>query len=273
MIGGKKTFKRTYSDLEKFFPGIEFKRIEEIERFHKSLSKVLTSEFKDSEKDLATTYVLLGNEIAKLKEQIAEIKSIPNVTQAILKEYARITTELSNVRAANENYKTFDSLKATAKEYAATRDEVITNQLSAIEDLINAKMKEITARIVNDVRIIPPKLHLEKMSTYSFDTKGDGGSGTALRALITFDLANMAVSNIPFAVHDADLMDPIEKDTVTKLIAEYDSVKKDHKQVFVSFRSFEFYAEKARPILDRRKVIQLEANGNELFGRAWNREQ
>lgn len=68
-------------------------------------------------------------------------------------------------------------------------------------------------------------------------------------------------------------MDPIEKDTLTKLIAEYDSVKKDHKQVFVSFRSFEFYAEEARPILDRCKVIQLEANGNELFGRAWNREQ
>lgn len=193
IIEGKKTFKRTYSDLEKIFPGIEFKQIEEIERFHKSLSKVLTSEFKDSEKDLETTYVLLANEIAKLKEQIAEIKSIPNVIQAIFKEYARITTELSNVRAANENYKTFDSLKSTAKEYAATRDEVTTEQLSAIEDLINAKMKEITARIVNDVRIIPQKLHLEKMSTYSFDTKGDGGSGTALRGLITFDLANMAV--------------------------------------------------------------------------------
>jgi len=34
MAEGKKTFKRTYSDLEKFFPGIEFRRIEEIERFH-----------------------------------------------------------------------------------------------------------------------------------------------------------------------------------------------------------------------------------------------
>ena len=272
MLEGKKTFKRTYSDLEKFFPGIEFRRIEEIEKFHQSLSKVLTSEFKDSEKDLATTYGLLGNEIAKLKEQIVEIKSIPNVTQAVLKEYARITTELSNVKAANENYKTFDGLKATAKEYAARRDEVIAEQLSAIEDLINTKMKEITARIVNDIRIIPPKLHLEKMNTYSFDTKGDGGSGTALRGLITFDLVNMAVSNIPFVIHDADLMDPIEKDTLTKIIAEYDSVKKDHKQVFASFRSFEFYAEEVRTLLESCRVIQLEAKGQELFGWAWNKE-
>ena len=50
------------------------------------------TEFKESEADLATTYVMLGSEIKKIKEQIAEIKNIPNVTQAVLKEYARITT-------------------------------------------------------------------------------------------------------------------------------------------------------------------------------------
>jgi len=47
--------------------------------------------------------------------------------------------------------------------------------------------------------------------------------------LITFDLANMAVSNIPFVVHDADLMDPIEKPTLTALIRYYDSLKEQKK--------------------------------------------
>lgn len=132
MIEGKKTFKRSYSDLEKFFPGIEFKAIAEIDKFHQGLSKVLQDEFKESEADLATTYVMLGNEITKIKEQIAEIKNIPNVTQAVLNEYARITTELNNLQAANENYKTFDELKKTAKNYAETRDKIIARQLSEI---------------------------------------------------------------------------------------------------------------------------------------------
>jgi len=39
MIEGKKTFKRSYSELEKFFPGIEFKAIAEIDKFHQGLSK------------------------------------------------------------------------------------------------------------------------------------------------------------------------------------------------------------------------------------------
>lgn len=123
-IEGKKTFKRLYSDMERFFPGVEFKSIAEIDKFHHGLSKVLQEEFKESEADLATTYVMLGNEIKKIKEQIAEIKNIPNVTQAVLKEYARITTELNNLKAAN-NYTTFGQLKKTAKEYAETRDRII----------------------------------------------------------------------------------------------------------------------------------------------------
>lgn len=272
MIEGKKSFKRTYDDLERFFPGVEFKEIADIEKFHQSLSKVLSAEFKESEKDLATTYILLGSEIAKIKEQIAAVKNIPNVTQAVLKEYARITIELNNLRSANANYKTFDQLKKTAKEYAATRDAVIAEQLSDIQTWINDKMKEITVRIVQDEHLIPPRLYLEKINSYSFETKGDGGSGTAFRGLITFDLANMYTSHIPFVVHDADLMDPIEKPTLSKLIKEYDSVKKDDRQVFVSFRSYEFYAEEIRPLLKSCKVIELEAGGKELFGWAWNKE-
>ena len=273
MVEGKKTFKRSYSDLERFFPGVEFKEIGDIEQFHQSLSKVLSAEFKESEKDLATAYIMLGNEILKIKEQIAAIKTIPNVTQAVLKEYARITTELNNLRSANANFKTYDQLKKTAKAYSETRDEVIAAQLSDIQDSINQKMKEITARIVRDAHLIPPRLELTKLNAYSFETKGDGGSGAALRGLITFDLANMDLSNIPFVVHDADLMDPIEKPTLTELIKEYDSVKKYGRQVFVSFRSYEFYAKEARPILKSCRVIELEAKGKELFGWAWNKEK
>lgn len=49
MTEGKKSFKRSYSDLERFFPGVEFKSIAEIDKFHQGLSKVLQEEFKESE--------------------------------------------------------------------------------------------------------------------------------------------------------------------------------------------------------------------------------
>ncbi len=232
----------------------------------------MSAEFRESEKDLATTYVMLENEILKVKEEISKVKSIHDVTQAVLKENARITTELSNISSANNNFRTFNQLKTVAKEYVETRDEVIAEQLSDINFCINDEMKIITTNMVKDATMISPKLKLEKLNSYSFETKGDGGSGAALRGLITFDLANMHVLNIPFIVHDADLMDPIEKPTLTEIIEMYDSVKDSDHQAFVSFRSYEFYADEIRPLLEKCKVIQLEARGNELFGWAWNKE-
>lgn len=273
MQEGKKILKKSYTDLERFFPGVEFKEISEIERFHQSLSKVLQQEFKESETDLATANVMIGNEIAKIKEQIAEVKSIPNVTQAILKEYARITTELNNLQTANENFITYEKLKDTAKKYAEARDAMITSQLSDIQDIVNCEMKTITEQIVRSKSLIPPKLNLKKLNLYSFETKGDDGSGAAQRGLITFDMANMEISNIPFVIHDADLMDPIEKPTLTELIKFYDSVKNKGRQVFVSFRSYEFYAEEVTSLLESCEVIRLESGGNELFGWAWNEEK
>lgn len=272
MTEGKKSFKKTFSELEKYFPEEEFKALTEVEQFHQSLAKVLTTEFKETEKDLATAYVMLGNEIVSIKEQIAEVKSIPNVTQAVLKEYARITTELNNLREANKNFNTFEQLKKTAAEYSETRDEVIATQLSDIEMVVNKKMREITARIVkNDIQR-PPTLRLEKLGKYSFSTKDDGGSGAQFRGLITFDLANMEISNIPFIVHDSDLLDPIEKPALTEIIKEYDAVGKRGQQTFVSFRSLDFYAEEAQPLIKKRRVIELSGNGNQLFGRGWNKE-
>lgn len=52
MTEGKKSFKKTYSDLERYFPNIDFQTLESIESFHQQLAKVLDDEFKETEKDL-----------------------------------------------------------------------------------------------------------------------------------------------------------------------------------------------------------------------------
>lgn len=272
MTEGKKSFKRSYDDLARFFPNEEFAAIEQVDNFHRGLSKVLAEEFKESERELSATYVMLCTEIDRLKKEKESIKSIPNVTRAVLKRYAEITTSLNNAKAANENYETYARLKAVAEEYAKDRDNMIAMQVSFIEQAINTKMREITTRILHDADHIPPNLSFEKLSKYKFETHGDGGSGTQSRGLITFDLANMDVCDIPFVVHDADLMDPIEKTTLTEIVREYARTEESGKQVFVSFRSFEFYAEDARPIIEANTVLQLATNGNQLFGWAWNKD-
>ena len=82
----------------------------------------------------------------------------------------------------------------------------------------------------------------------------------------------MEISDIPFVVHDPDLLDPIEKPALIEIIKEYNAVGVRGQQAFVSFRSLDFYAEEAQPIITGCKIIELSSGGNELFGRVWNKE-
>ena len=272
MTEQKKGFKRTFTDLERFFPNEEFRTLEDIERFHQKLARILAEEFAETEKDLATTYVLLNNEIVRIQEQITEIKAVPNVSQAILREFARITTELNNLREANQNYDELERLKTVAADYAQTRDAVIHDQLLAIETVVNQAMREISNIILKDETHLPPVLRLERLNKYTFYTPNDGGTGAQYRGLITFDLANMKVAPVPFVVHDSVLLKNIERPVFSEIMKVYDAQKDKGKQVFMAYDTLDSYAPATRQLLEENAVLVLSPGGNELFGWAWNKE-
>lgn len=272
MTEQKKGFKRTFTDLERFFPGEEFRTLEDIERFHQKLAKILADEFAETEKDLATTFVLLNNEIVRIQEQITEIKNVPNVSQAILREFARITTELNNLREANQNYDELERLKKVAADYAETRDAVIHDQLLAIESAVNQAMREISFAILKDDTHLPPVLRLEKLGKCSFNTPNDGGTGAQYRGLITFDLANMDVAPVPFVVHDSVLLKNIERPVFSEIMQVYAAMKDKGKQVFMAYDTLDSYGDSTRTLLEANAVLVLSPGGNELFGWAWNKE-
>lgn len=272
MMEEKKGFKRTFTDLERFFPSEEFRALEDIERFHQKLAKILAEEFAETEKDLATTYVLLNNEIVRLQDETKEIENIPNVSQAILREFARITTELNNLREANKNFDELKRLKKVAADYAETRDAVIHDQLIEIESLVNQSMREISLDILKDETHLPPVLRLEKLSKYTFNTPNDGGTGAQYRGLITFDLANMNVTPVPFVVHDSVLLKNIERPVFSEIMEVYAAQKEKGKQVFMAYDTLDSYGKKTQQLVEENSVLELSPGGNELFGWAWNKE-
>lgn len=273
MTGEKRSFKRTFTDLERFFPNEEFHTLEEIEHFHQKLTKILEQEFAETERSLATTYALLSLEITAIQEQITEIKNIPNVSQAILKEFAQISTELNNLRNANKNYDELQRLKQVAADYAATRDTIIADELLTIENTVNQEMSNITLEILGDATHMPPVLRLEKLNKYTFKTPNDGGTGAQYRGLITFDLANMAVTPVPFVVHDSVLLKNIERTVFSAIIRVYHDQRQQGKQVFMAYDTLDAYDKKTRELVEENTVLQLSPGGNELFGWAWNKER
>lgn len=214
----------------------------------------------------------MGNEIARILKEVEEIKKIPNVSEAILKECAKIITELNNLIDANKNYDRMNELNDLVAEYAETRDKVIRNQLLSIETMVNQKMREISVQLLRDEQHMSPVLRMEKLNRYTFNTPNDGGTGAQYRGVITFELANMDLSPLPFIIHDMQMLLNIEKKIFAEIIKTYDAQKVSGKQVFIAFDRLDKYDTETQKTMNTNCVLELSPGGNELFGRAWNKE-
>ena len=133
-------------------------------------------------------------------------------------------------------------------------------------------MREISFSILKDATHLPPVLRLEKLGKYTFNTPNDGGTGAQYRGLITFDLANMEVAPVPFAVHDSVLLKNIERPVFSEIMRLYAAMEAKGKQVFLAYDTLDSYGDETRSLLEANAVLELSPGGNELFGWAWNKE-
>lgn len=166
---------------------------------------------------------MLSNEIVRILAQIEEIKKIPNVSEAILKEYAKITTELNNLVDANHNFNRMNELNKIAAEYAETRDKAIRNQLFAIEAMVNWQMwGGVSIQILKDEKYMLPVLRMEKLTKYIFETPNGGGIGVQYRGIITLGLANLKLMPLPYVIHDIQMLLHIEKKVLAEIIRAHE---------------------------------------------------
>ena len=262
----KKTFQRDYDELLYFFPEADAKRLEEVENFHRNLTRILGGEIKDSVVDIEAMIEIVATEIKRLEEETIRIIKMPNVAMAILDEYATIKKELQLLIDANEAYDNRERLHTIAQDEKKKLDDLIVTEMAGIDLKLDGIMEEMNSTMYEDA-MKAPIINVESATSYSFYTPDDGGTGMRYKGLILFDLAVLQSSNLPFLVHDSVLLLQIENEVVERILDYY---SKSEKQIFIAFDKTA--TEKAMEILKKAEVLHLTRGGNELFGRAWNRK-
>ena len=262
----KKTLQRDYEELLYFFPDADAARLEEVENFHRSLTRILGSEIKDSVVDIEAMIEIVTAEIKRLEEETVRIKKMPNVAMAILDEYAAIKKELQLLIDANEAYDNRERLHNIAQDEKKKLDDLIVTEMAVIDLRLNGIMEEMNSTMYADA-MKAPIINVESANSYTFFTPDDGGTGMRYKGLILFDLAVLQSSDLPFLVHDSVLLLQIENEVVERILDYY---SKSPKQIFIAFDKTA--TPKAMEILKKAEVLHLTRGGNELFGRAWNRK-
>ena len=136
---------------------------------------------------------------------------------------------------------------------------------------LNKKMYEFNETLYEEKRN-SPTISLKNYNSYEFFTPKDTGTGTNFKGMILLDLAILYLSSLPAIAHDSLLFKNIDDEGVDGIMRIYNNVHEINKQVFIAFDKQSSYSDETYEILQKNLVLQLAGNGDELYGKSWNKE-
>lgn len=261
--------KEDFDELKSFFPDINIPHIEEIQNFHKQISKILK---KETEEELAKIKEKISeneNNLIEATQELTELSVPLSIPKKVLEQYASVSIQKNELEGQITFYKNSKQISSRLKE---TKIELDGKKLSILEEIvskINGKLEEFSGKVNGNDS--PPCLNLNSTSSYSFYAPNDSGTGTAYVSMILYDLAILELTKLPFVIHDSVLFKNLSDNRVIKVFEEYENSR---KQIFVSFDKKNSYgSDELKKTIDNHTVIKLYAGGGELFGRSWAKKK
>ncbi|HEM3643018.1 TPA: DUF2326 domain-containing protein [Streptococcus suis] len=258
------------TELQRYFPDTNLKKLYEVEAYHKKLATILDSEFSTERETLSLEIEGLESQLTVLNRELQELGSIPNLSTEFLENYSKLTAIINALKEQNGSYLKESALSKEKSEADSDLKRSTEDILIELEGKINAKMREFNNVLYPDI-CKAPQINLKAHNSYSFYTPDDDGTGTKFKGMILFDLTMLYLTNLPALAHDLLLLSNISYQATEALLKLYDQSKSLNKQVFLAFDKASSYSPEANKLLSENTVLRLSSNGNELYGISWNK--
>lgn len=257
------------SALAEFFPDVNLRKLYEVEKYHQKLAVILDKQFAEERSAVTTQIAVLQEQLAQIKQQIADMGYIGDLSKEFLDRHAEIKGRIDALRAQNEAYRTLVDLQESKKIADRLLKEGIRHILTEIQDEINAKMKAFNDSLFTDRRQAP-HLVFHEYNSYTFETPDDTGTGSNYKGMVLYDLAVLNLTALPAIAHDSLILKNIGDGAVDGIMQIY---AQSDKQVFIAFDKQSAYKPMTQEALQKNCVLQLSDNGFELYGESWNKEK
>lgn len=252
--------------LMDFFPEANYRKLLEIENFHKKLASILEEEFNSERKNVVASLEAINTLIETNRNELSNIR----VTHVYATDFIQEIVRLSKEKDEYENQiKTWQDHEAAALKKSRAVHEyesALIDTLSEIQNKLNIAMRAITDGVAGR-QFTSPTLDVTGYRSYKFHTPKDRGTGTNYRGVIIYDLALLQLTAIPALAHDLVMFQSIEDDQIENIFKIYTQFE---KQIFVAFDNEKNFTDELKRIIHDNTVLSLSKGGNELYGYAWN---
>lgn len=271
--GGLKPTSDDIVELQEYFPEVDIARLEVIENFHKKMQTILTGEMTDEVSRLELLIQAATEEVQKLEEEQRKLGVPTSISKKFLDRTVELRSRISFLKKQNEGYDATQALKKETKDAKEQMETARENQLEKLETIINQAMVRLND-FIYDGELFAPEIHFGNTRTgkptYKFKCESNTSTGDNYKNLIIYDLSILNNSELPFLMHDSLIFKNVADLPIDKIMQLYVQSK---KQIFISFDKAEAFTEYTAKTLYDTKVVELYANGGELFGWSWAKKK
>lgn len=256
------------SALQEFFPGVNIRKLYEVEKYHQKLAAILDEQFSAERQSVEGEISDLQEQIKSLQEQISQLGFVGNLSKEFLDKHSEIKGRIDALKAQNEAYLTLTDLQDARKKADDMLKHAIESILADIEGAINDKMKEFNDSLFTE-SCKAPHLHFNEYNSYRFETPDDTGTGSNYKGMVIYNLSVLYLTALPAIAHDSLILKNIGDGAVDGIMKIY---AKSRKQVFIAFDKQAAYMPDTQKILADNTVLKLSDGNCELYGESWNKE-
>ena len=264
--------KKVAIDIERlqiYFPSININEIEKINEFHEGLVNELNKTILKQitkEKEILES---IEKEEEVIRNKIDSVISLNQANKVVLDKLIELRKSVDNKEKAITDYKKREGLKAEKKDAKDMFEKTQNLILADIQNKLNNEISILNEKVEGKEKQVP--LCALSSKSYTYLCSDDSGTGTNFKNLVLFDLAILALTRLPFVMHDTLLLKNIEKKRMDAIMKLYSQENK--KQIFISFDELADYSPTTQKIAEEYKVLTLSPGGNELFGISWSKKK
>lgn len=258
--------KRYFSKVVDFFPTVNVDKLNEVEGFHSSISKILSDELKNEKERLTFELNEIDTEMSFIDLKIKEIAASVDRPDKIIDEVLSLSIKKKEVEDTVNYRERQDDLKESSKNLKIELKQKNEEILSNISKLLNVNLKSYNTKFYGPGRI-PPQIILSD-TNYIFEHHSDSGTGKSYANMLALDVSFLHTTKLPIVIEDSIVFKNVEVAAIEKIVNTLNTID---KQVFISLDQLNIYSENTRSILRKASFMRI-SRKYPAFKRLWNIE-
>lgn len=174
------------SALQEFFPGVNIRKLYEVEKYHQKLAVILNEQFSTERASVEEEIAALQQQVKAVQDQITQLGFVGNLSKEFLDKHSELKARIDALKAQNAAYLTLTELQDARKKADDMLKRAIEDILADIERAINDKMKEFNDSLFAESRKAP-HLHFNEYNSCNFETPDDTGTGSNYKGMVVYE--------------------------------------------------------------------------------------